>query len=83
MWYTCCMTTQVAVRLPEELLEKIDRLVGPLHASRSDVIRRAIELYLYRLACEVDAKAYERSALSDAELALADDPEGWKGTPAW
>ena len=76
-------TTQVAVRLPEDQLERIDRLVGVLHPSRSDVIRRAVDLYLYRLACEHDARAYERNPLSDAELALADDPDQWKGTPSW
>lgn len=83
-WYTHCMTTsQVAVRLPTEQIERIDRLVGVVHASRSDVIRRAVELYLYRLACEHDARAYEKEPLSDTELALADDAEAWKGTPAW
>jgi Arc/MetJ-type ribon-helix-helix transcriptional regulator len=83
-WYTFCMTTtQVAVRLPDAQLARIDELVGVLHSSRSDVIRRAVDLYLYRLSCERDARAYEREPLSDAELALADDPEAWKGKPAW
>jgi Arc/MetJ-type ribon-helix-helix transcriptional regulator len=76
-------TTQVAVRLPDDQIKRIDRLVGALHASRSDVIRRAVELYLYRLACEHDARAYERQPLTDAELALADDPDAWRGTPSW
>src|SRR5205085_11258703 len=54
--YAACMTTtQIAVRLPSEQLDAIDRLVGQLHASRSDVVRRALELYIYRLACEHDA----------------------------
>ncbi len=61
----------------------MDRIVGALHTSRSDVIRRALEMYLYRLACEHDARAYERTPLTDAELALTDDPESWEGTPAW
>jgi Arc/MetJ-type ribon-helix-helix transcriptional regulator len=43
------------VRLPDDQVARIDRLVGVLLTSRSDVIRRAIELYLYRLACEHDA----------------------------
>lgn len=76
-------TTQVAVRLPADQLEQIDRLVGVVHASRSDVIRRAVELYIDRLACEHDARAYEREPLSDAELPLANDPNAWKGTPTW
>lgn len=77
------MTTQVAVRLPTDLLERLERVAGAAHASRSEVIRRAIELYLYRLDCERDARAYEALPLSDAELALADDPKGWTGTPGW
>jgi len=76
-------TIQVAVRLPEEHVACIDRLVGEAHASRSEFIRRAVELYLYRLACEHDALVYERQPLSDAELSLADDPEAWEDTPAW
>lgn len=72
-------TVQVAVRLPAEQLARIDRL----GRSRSDVIRRALETYLYRLECERDARAYEEQPLTDAELSLADDPRGWKPTPAW
>jgi Arc/MetJ-type ribon-helix-helix transcriptional regulator len=77
------MTTQVAIRLPDELLAQIDLLVGTLHASRSDVIRRAIELFLYRLECEREARAYERMPLTEAELALAEEASAWKDTPAW
>jgi Arc/MetJ-type ribon-helix-helix transcriptional regulator len=77
------MTTQVAVRLPDELITRLDSLVPTTHSSRSDAVRRAIELYLYWLACEQDARQYERLPLTDAELALADDPEAWSGTPAW
>lgn len=82
-WYARCMTTQVAVRLPDELVERIDRIVGAAHASRSDVIRRAVELYLYRIDCERDVRRYESEPLTEAELALADDPDGWRGTPKW
>jgi hypothetical protein len=31
-----------------------------------------VELYLYRLACERDARIYEEMPLTDDELALAD-----------
>jgi hypothetical protein len=51
------------------------------HPSRSEAVRRAIELYLYRLACEQDARQYERLPLADAELSLADDPDAWSDTP--
>ncbi len=77
------MTTQIAVRLPDELVGRLDALVPTLHGSRSDAIRRSIELYLYRLACEQDAERYEAHPLSDDELAIADDPHAWSGTPAW
>lgn len=77
------MTTQIAVRLPDDLVKRLDALIPGTHESRSDAVRRSIELYLYRLACEHDAASYEREPLSEAELALADDPRGWSGTPGW
>ena len=77
------MTVQIAVRLPEEQVAAIDALVPEAHASRSDAVRRAIELYLYRLACEHDAARYDEMPLTDDELRLSDDPDGWAATPAW
>jgi Arc/MetJ-type ribon-helix-helix transcriptional regulator len=77
------MTTQVAVRLAAEQVKAIDDLVERGHGSRSEVIRRALELYLYRLACERDAQRYAELPLTDAELLLADDERGWSATPAW
>lgn len=53
------------------------------HPSRSDAVRRAIELYLYRRAREHDARQYARLPLADAELSLADDPDAWSDTPPW
>ncbi|MFV2061953.1 MAG: ribbon-helix-helix domain-containing protein [Chloroflexota bacterium] len=64
------MTTQVAVRLPEELISRLDALVPGTHPSRSEAVRRSIELYLYRLACEQDVARYKREPLTDRELAL-------------
>jgi metal-responsive CopG/Arc/MetJ family transcriptional regulator len=77
------MTTQLAIRLPEDLVRQLDALVPKTHANRSEAVRRAIELYLYRLACEQDAARYERMPLTKEELALADDPETWSTAPAW
>lgn len=77
------MTTQIAIRLPDELVEQLDALVPTVHATRSDAVRRSIELYVYRLACENDAARYDAMPLSDGELAIADDPSAWEGTPAW
>jgi Arc/MetJ-type ribon-helix-helix transcriptional regulator len=77
------MTTQLAVRLPDELVRRMDDLVPGVHPTRSDAVRRAIELYLYRLDCEEDARRYGQQPLKDSELALADDPDAWSATPAW
>lgn len=77
------MTNQVAVRLPAEQIRAIDDLVQQGHGSRSEVIRRALELYLYRLACERDAERYDEQPLSEVELSLTDDERGWSATPAW
>lgn len=77
------MTTQIAIRLPDDLVGQLDALVPSLHESRSEAVRRSVELYLYRLACEQDADRYDRVPLSDDELALADDRESWNGTPSW
>ncbi len=77
------MTTQMAIRLPDELIDRLDALIPEKHANRSEAVRRAIELYLYRLAWEHDAQQYEKQPLTDSELALADDPDSWSETPAW
>ncbi len=76
-------TTQVAVRLPTKQLEAIDRLVPKIRGSRSELIRRAIERYLYRLECEHEAAVYEELPLTDEELAFSRDPENWKSLPPW
>ena len=76
-------TTQVTVRLPSKQVERVDALVGSSHESRSAVIRAAPGLYLHRLECESDARRYEAVPLTEAELALGDDPQSWQATPAW
>lgn len=77
------MTIQMAIRLPDELVSRLDALVPQVHGTRSDAVRRSIELYLYRLACEQDADRYDQLPLSEEELALADDPDPWSGTASW
>lgn len=83
------MTTQIALRLPEDLLSRIDELVPQAHESRSAVIRRAAEFYVGWLANERDAAIYERLPLTDGELALVTTrppgtvpPGGEHGCPA-
>jgi metal-responsive CopG/Arc/MetJ family transcriptional regulator len=77
------MTTQLAIRLPDDLIRRLDELVPTTHANRSEAVRRAIEVYLYRLACEHDALQYEKMPLTSNELALVDDPAAWSHTPKW
>jgi Arc/MetJ-type ribon-helix-helix transcriptional regulator len=77
------MTTLLAIRIPDDLICRLDALVPGKHSTRSEAIRRAIELYLYRLANEHDAQLYERLPLTDFELALSDDPVSWSDTPPW
>jgi len=76
-------TTQIAVRLPSDLVDRLDHLVPAPHASRSEAIRRAVELYLYWLAAEHDAAVYDRLPLTDAEISFTDSPEAWSDTPQW
>ena len=38
--------TQITARVPEELVEELDRAASSLARSRADVIRQAIEYYL-------------------------------------
>ncbi len=77
------MTTQIALRLPDDVVAQLDALVPDVHDSRSDAVRRSIELYLYRLACGRDAARYAEQPLSDDELEVGDDPDAWSGTPSW
>jgi len=74
---------QLAVRLPRATVEELDALVPLVHATRAAAVRAAVEAYLYRLACERDARRYEQQPLDEQELLLTDDPKGWQGTPAW
>lgn len=40
------MTQQITARLPDSVVEALDRAAGRLRRSRADVVRRAIEHYL-------------------------------------
>ena len=76
-------TTQIAIRLPDALLRRLDALVPESYPTRSEAIRRVLEDHLTRLAGERDARIYEEMPLTDDELALADAPDAWAGTPPW
>lgn len=81
--YTERMTTPVTLRVPDDLLAQLDALVPEVHPSRSEALRRALELYLYRVACERDADRYAAQPLTEAELAVGDDVRDWEATPSW
>lgn len=73
---------QMAVRLPARTVERVDVIVGVQGTSRAEVVRVALEAYLYRLECEADAAAYEDAPLTGAEVAAA-GADDWSGTPPW
>ncbi|MDP3891980.1 antitoxin [Nocardioides sp.] len=55
------MTTQIAVRLPDELVTYIDGLVAEGAGSRATVVTRALTLYQHQLRGEQDARILEES----------------------
>jgi Arc/MetJ-type ribon-helix-helix transcriptional regulator len=77
---------QVLVQLDDLIVDRLDRLTGPLDASRSDLIRRAVNLWLDALdEAEADvryADAYQRipDDLQEHEAWEALQLETW---PEW
>lgn len=71
------MTTQIAVRLPDEMVEFLDRLVAEgLAPSRAAVVERAVAREIRRRTAARDAEILA-AAGSDADLdALADYAAG-------
>jgi Arc/MetJ-type ribon-helix-helix transcriptional regulator len=64
------MTTQIAVRLPDELVAYVDSLVSQGAGSRAAVVRRALTLYQQQLRGEQDARILEESGDYDEFDAL-------------
>lgn len=77
------MTARLAIRLPKDLMQRLDALVPDEHHTRSEAVRRAIELYVRRFEAAHDVGQYEKLPLSPDELALVDDIESWSATPEW
>ncbi len=70
------MTTQIAVKLPDPLVERVDALVNAgSFASRSEAVRRALEALVEdstRAAIDrAFREGYERFPVTDEELADA------------
>jgi Arc/MetJ-type ribon-helix-helix transcriptional regulator len=55
------MSTQIAVRLPDELVAYVDSLVSAGAGSRAAVVARALNLYQRQLNGERDARILEES----------------------
>ncbi|HEY7043006.1 MAG TPA: ribbon-helix-helix domain-containing protein [Nocardioidaceae bacterium] len=55
------MTTQITVRLPDELVAFVDRLVSEGAASRAAVVTRALNLYQQQVRGEQDARILEKT----------------------
>jgi metal-responsive CopG/Arc/MetJ family transcriptional regulator len=55
------MSTQIAVRLPEELVEYVDGLVSQGAGSRAAVVARALNVYRRQLRGERDARILEET----------------------
>lgn len=54
------MTTQIAVKLPDDVLARVDQLVSEgLFPSRSAAVRRGLEAILQARASQVIDRAYE------------------------
>lgn len=55
------MSTQIAVRLPDELVAYVDTLVSEGTGSRAAIVARALCLYQQQLRGEMDARILEES----------------------
>lgn len=55
------MSIQIAVRLPDELVEYVDSLVQRGAGSRAAIVTRALNLYQQQLHGEADARILEES----------------------
>jgi Arc/MetJ-type ribon-helix-helix transcriptional regulator len=55
------MSTQIAVRLPDDLVAYVDSLVSEGAGSRAAVVTRALNLYQQQLSGERDARILEES----------------------
>ncbi len=65
------MTIQIAVRLPDELVEYVDALVAEGAGSRAAVVTRALTLQRQQRIAEDDARILERTGDYDEFDALS------------
>ncbi len=63
--------TMLSFRVAEAEAAEVQRWAEALGLDRSELLRDALHRHLVRLRSEVDAEAWERMPLSDAEQSLA------------
>ena len=69
-WYRSGMSKQIAVRLPDDIVEFVDELVRDGEAdSRADVVRRALERERRRAIAARDAAILARSG-ADSDMGM-------------
>lgn len=72
-----CMSTQIAVRLPDEMVAFLDRTVAAGKApSRASLVMAAVEREMRRQAAEQDAQVLREDSSADD----LDDLVQWSGT---
>lgn len=59
--YHCGMSTQITVRLPDDVVAYVDQLVQDGAPSRAAVVAQALKLYRMRLTSERDARILEQT----------------------
>lgn len=63
---TCSMTTQIAVRLPDELVNFLDRSVAEgIAASRAALVRRAVEREMLRQVASANVTILSAQGTAD------------------
>lgn len=69
--YHLGMSTQIAVRLPDDLVDLVDRMVAEGAASRAAVVADALREVDRRRRAEHDARVYEATGDYDDLVGLA------------
>lgn len=65
-WYLCVMSTQIAVRLPDEMVAFLDQAVAQgKAASRAQLVGAALEREMRRQAAEADAVILRQQGAAD------------------
>lgn len=73
-WYAKRMTAQLAIRLPDEVVESMDRLVDRRRfANRTEIVRVAVE----RLLAEVRERELDEAIVAGYRRVPDTTPDAW------